>query len=115
MNKGAAIRLATMFGWSVLHGYTMNGDLPMFYPMTFGVQTEELESIEWTNSKYIAIFGSNILVTRIPDAKFLSAAREKGAKIVVFDPNFTPTASKADEWVAFITLIRILPINKSAK
>lgn len=104
VSKGAAIRLATMFGWSVLHGYTMNGDLPMFYPMTFGVQTEELESIEWTNSKYIAIFGSNILVTRVPDAKFLSAAREKGAKIVVFDPNFTPTASKADEWV---------PINQS--
>lgn len=105
VNKGAMIRLASMFGWSALHGYPMNGDLPAFWPMTFGVQSEEFESLEWTNSKYIAIFGSNIMVTRIPDAKFITLAREKGAKVLVVDPNYSPTAAKADEW---------LPINISA-
>ena len=99
VHKGAAIRLASMFGWSVLHGYTMNGDLPAFWSQTFGVQTEELESLEWTNSKYIAVFGSNLLVTRLPDAKFLSIARERGAKVIMVDMNFTPTAAKADEWI----------------
>jgi len=99
VHKGAFIRLASMFGWSALHGYTMNGDLPIFWPMTFGVQTEELESLEWANSKYVMIFGSNIMVTRIPDAKFMNIARERGAKIVVIDPNYTPTASKAHEWI----------------
>ena len=102
VHKGALIRLVSMFGWSVLHGYTMNGDLPMFWPQTFGVQSEESESLEWANSKYMAIFGSNILVTRIPDSKFLNIAQERGAKILVVDPNFTPTAAKANEW---------LPIN----
>ncbi len=104
VHKGALIRLASMFGWSALHGYTMNGDLPIFWPMTFGVQTEEHESLEWANAKYIAIFGSNIVVTRLPDAKFLNIARERGAKIIVVDPNYTPTASKAHEWI---------PINPS--
>ncbi len=99
VHKGAAIRLASMFGWSVLHGYTMNGDLPAFWSQTFGVQTEEFESLEWINSKYIAIFGSNLLVTRLPDAKFLSIAKEKGAKVIMVDMNFTPTAAKADEWI----------------
>ena len=99
VHKGAMVRLASMFGWSALHGYTMNGDLPAFWPMTFGVQTEEFESLEWANSKYIAIFGSNILVTRLPDAKFLNIARERGAKVLMVDPNFTPTAAKADEWI----------------
>ncbi len=99
VHKGAAIRLASMFGWSVLHGYTMNGDLPAFWSQTFGVQTEELESLEWTNSKYIAVFGSNLLVTRLPDAKFLNIARERGAKVIMVDMNFTPTAAKADEWI----------------
>ncbi len=99
VHKGAAIRLASMFGWSVLHGYTMNGDLPAFWSQTFGVQTEEFESLEWVNSKYIAIFGSNILVTRLPDAKFLSIAKERGAKVIMVDMNFTPTAAKADEWI----------------
>ena len=103
-HKGALIRLASMLGWSVLHGYSMNGDLPTFWPMTFGVQSEELESLEWTNSKYIAIFGSNIAVTRLPDAKMLDLAIEKGAKVIMVDPNFTPTASKAHEWI---------PINPS--
>ena len=99
VHKGASIRLASMFGWSVLHGYTMNGDLPAFWSQTFGVQTEEFESLEWANSKYIAIFGSNLLVTRLPDAKFLSIAKERGAKVIMVDMNFTPTAAKADEWI----------------
>jgi anaerobic selenocysteine-containing dehydrogenase len=99
IQKGTSIKLASMFGWSVLHGYSMNGDLPMFWPMTFGVQSEELESLEWANSKYIAIFGSNIMATRLPDSKFLVLAQERGAKLLVVDPNYSPTASKADEWV----------------
>jgi len=102
VQKGALIRLASMFGWSVLHGYTMNGDLPAFWPMTFGVQSEESESLLWAESKYVAIFGSNILVTRVPDAKFLSLARERGAKVLVVDPNYSTTAAKADEWVPIV-------------
>ena len=99
VHKGALMRLASMFGWSAIHGYTMNGDLPAFWSQTFGVQTEEFESLEWANSKYVAIFGSNVMVTRLPDAKFLTLASERGAKILVVDPNFNPTAAKADEWL----------------
>lgn len=99
VHKGAFSALATLAGWNLHHAYDQNGDLPMFWPMTFGVQTEELEPAEWLNSRYIAVFGSNILATRIPDAHFLVEARNRGAKLVVFDPNFSPTAAKADEWV----------------
>lgn len=67
VHKGAMVRLASMFGWSSLHGYTMNGDLPAFWSQTFGVQTEEFESLEWVNSRYVVIFGSNVMVTRLPD------------------------------------------------
>ncbi|MDI6814354.1 MAG: molybdopterin-dependent oxidoreductase, partial [Desulfitobacteriaceae bacterium] len=99
VNKGALMRLSSMYDWSVIHAYTMNGDLPAFWPMTFGVQTEELESLEWANLKYTAVFGSNIMVTRVPDAKFLNISRERGGKFIMVDPNYTPTAAKADEWV----------------
>lgn len=99
VHKGAVVRLATLAGWNLHHAYDQNGDLPMFWPMTFGVQTEELEPLEWLNSRYVMVFGSNILATRIPDAHFLVEARNRGAKIMVFDPNFSPTAAKADEWV----------------
>jgi anaerobic selenocysteine-containing dehydrogenase len=99
VHKGALMRLASMYDWSMIHAYTMNGDLPAFWPMTFGVQTEELESLEWTNSKYTVVLGSNVMVTRVPDAKFLNISREKGGKLVVVDPNYSPTAAKADEWI----------------
>ncbi|SDG99037.1 molybdopterin-dependent oxidoreductase [Desulfosporosinus hippei] len=98
VQKGAVSRLATLAGWTMHHAYDQNGDLPMFWPMTFGVQSEEIEPREWHNSRYVMVFGSNILATRIPDAHFLLEARNKGAKIMVFDPNFSPTAAKADEW-----------------
>lgn len=99
VQKGALVRLSSALGWSVIHAYTMNGDLPMFWPITFGVQTEELESLEWANSKYTLICGSNILWTRVPDAKFLHLSRERGGKVVVVDPNYSPTAAAADEWI----------------
>ncbi|NMA68257.1 MAG: molybdopterin-dependent oxidoreductase [Desulfitobacterium sp.] len=105
VHKGALSRLATLAGWNIHHAYDQNGDLPMFWPMTFGVQSEELEPSEWLNSTYMAVFGSNILATRLPDAHFLVDSRNQGAKVVVFDPNFSPTAAKADEYV---------PINSSS-
>lgn len=96
--KGALIRLATLNHFSVLGGYEMNGDLPMSAPITFGVQSEELDTYCWPDAKYILIFGSNPLQTRIPDAHFLIEAKENGSKVICFDPCFTATASKADEW-----------------
>ncbi|NLL18011.1 MAG: molybdopterin-dependent oxidoreductase [Clostridia bacterium] len=99
VQKGAWIALSTMAGWTLLHPYDLNGDLPMFFPQTFGVQTEELEPIEWLNSRYTAVFGSNVMVTRLIDADLLNQSRVKGAKLVVFDPVYSATAAKADEWI----------------
>lgn len=98
VHKGAFVRLAGLARWSIHHGYSQNGDLPMFWPMTFGVQTEELESLEWPNAGYTMVFGSNVFQTRIPDAKQMTEAKKNG-KLVVCDPDYPVTAAKADEWV----------------
>ena len=98
VHKSAFVRLAGLAHWSIHHGYDQNGDLPMFWPMTFGVQTEELESLEWPNARYTMVLGSNIIQTRLPDAHHLVEAKKNG-KLVVFDPDFCSTAAKADEWV----------------
>ncbi|MBW2573724.1 MAG: molybdopterin-dependent oxidoreductase, partial [Deltaproteobacteria bacterium] len=98
VHKGAFVRMAGLAHWTIHHGYDQNGDLPMFWPMTFGVQTEELESLEWPNARYTMVFGSNIIQTRLPDAHHLLEAKKNG-KLVVFDPDYCSTAAKADEWV----------------
>ncbi len=99
IQKGALVRIANTFGWSVIGGYELNGDLPMFWPETFGCQSEELESYCWEDSKLTLIFGSNIMVTRMPDAHFLSYSQENGGRVIYFDPNYSASAEKADEWV----------------
>jgi nitrate reductase alpha subunit len=98
VQKGAFVALAGLNGWTIHHGYDQNGDLPMFWPMTFGVQSEELESLEWRNARYTLVFGSNIIQTRLPDAQHLLEAKRRG-KLVVVDPDYSPTAAKADEWM----------------
>lgn len=98
VQKGAFVAMAGLNGWSIHHGYDQNGDLPMFWPMTFGVQSEELEALEWRNARYTLVFGSNIIQTRLPDAQHLLEAKRRG-KLVVVDPDYSPTAAKADEWI----------------
>jgi anaerobic selenocysteine-containing dehydrogenase len=83
------------------HGtsFDFNGDLPMGMPITFGVQNAEHEAKDWANSRFLLIVGANPLETRIPDAHFLADATERGARLVVVDPTFSATASKADAWL----------------
>lgn len=51
------------------------------------------------NAKTIFIIGSNMTEAQIHTWHFVSDAKDKGAKVVVIDPVYTPTASKADQWV----------------
>ncbi len=90
--------LAGLAHWTMHHGYDQNGDLPMFWPMTFGVQSEELESLEWINARTTLIFGSNVIQTRLPDAHHLLEVKRRG-RVIVVDPDFCSTAAKADEWM----------------
>jgi anaerobic selenocysteine-containing dehydrogenase len=96
IQKGANYRACALLG--MIHGtsFDFNGDLPMGMPITFGVQNAEHEAKDWANSRFLLLIGSNPLETRIPDVHFLFDAIERGARMVVVDPTFSPTAAKAD-------------------
>lgn len=51
------------------------------------------------NSRYIILWGVNPAWCSVHTMKFIYAAREKGAKVVVIDPVFTQTAAKADHYI----------------
>lgn len=100
IQKGSCYRACATLG--MIHGtsFDFNGDLPMGMPITFGVQNAEHEAKDWANSRFLLLIGSNPVETRIPDVHFIFDAVEAGAKLVVVDPNYSPTASKADTWLS---------------
>lgn len=99
VHKGANYRAAAVLGMSHGTSFDYNGDLPMAMPITFGVQNAEHEAKDWANARFLLVVGANPLETRIPDAHFLFDAAANGARLVVVDPIFSATASKADTWI----------------
>ncbi len=99
IQKGANYRAAALLGLTHGTSFDFNGDLPMAMPITFGVQNAEHEAKDWANSRFLLLIGSNPVETRIPDVHFIFDALDHGARLVVVDPNFSPTASKADTWL----------------
>jgi anaerobic selenocysteine-containing dehydrogenase len=96
VQKGANYRASAVLGLTHGTSFDFNGDLPMGMPITFGVQNAEHEAKDWANSRFLLLVGSNPVETRIPDVHFLFDAVEQGARLVVIDPSFSPTAAKAD-------------------
>jgi len=99
VSYAAGARYLQLLGGVCLSFYDWYCDLPPASPEIWGEQTDVAESADWYKSKFIAVVGSNVLMTRTPDAHFLVEARHQGAKVVVFSPDFSQTSKIADEWV----------------
>lgn len=95
----AGARFCQLMGGVSLSFYDWYCDLPPASPEIWGEQTDVAESADWYHSRFIATVGSNVLMTRTPDAHFLVEARHAGAKVVVFSPDFSQTSKVADEWI----------------
>jgi nitrate reductase alpha subunit len=93
-------RLINLLGGVSHSFYDWYADLPPGEPITWGHQTDNAESADWFHSDYIIAWGSNIDVTRIPDAKYYLEARYDGAKTVGIFTDYSQTAIHSDEWLA---------------
>jgi nitrate reductase alpha subunit len=99
ISYASGARFLQLMGGVALSFYDWYCDLPPASPEIWGEQTDVAESADWFHAKFIATVGSNVLMTRTPDAHFLVEARHKGAKVVVFSPDFSQTSKVADEWI----------------
>ncbi|MCK6076658.1 molybdopterin-containing oxidoreductase family protein [Paenibacillus silvae] len=59
-----------------------------------------LDPESMVHSKYIIVWGANLLSNNLHQWKFMTEARKRGAKIVVIDPVHTKTAAQADWHIA---------------
>jgi len=99
MSYAAGSRFLQLFGGINLSFYDWYCDLPNASPETWGEQTDVCESADWYNSKFIAIMGANLNMTRTPDCHFFAESRHNGTKAVVFSPDFSQVSKYADQWV----------------
>jgi nitrate reductase alpha subunit len=100
LSYAAGSRMLQLMGGVNLSFYDWYCDLPSASPETWGEQTDVNESADWFNSKFLAVMGSNLNMTRTPDVHFAAEARQNGTKMVVFAPDFNQVAKYADEWIS---------------
>lgn len=97
---GSGVRFLSLLGGEVMSFYDWYADLPPASPQVWGEQTDVPESADWYNSSYIIMWGSNIPLTRTPDAHFMTEVRYKGTKIVAVSPDYAENVKFADDWLA---------------
>ncbi len=100
VSYSAGTRFLSMIGATILSFYDWYADLPPASPQVFGDQTDVPESGDWWNSSYLIIWGTNLPITRTPDAHFMTEARYRGQKVVVVSPDYSDHTKFADDWLA---------------
>jgi nitrate reductase / nitrite oxidoreductase, alpha subunit len=93
-------RFISLIGASMLSFYDWYADLPVASPQMFGDQTDVPESADWWDASYLMMWGSNVPVTRTPDAHWMAEARYRGQKVVVVAPDYADNVKFADEWLS---------------
>jgi nitrate reductase alpha subunit len=100
VSYAAGTRFLSMIGGTISSFYDWYADLPIASPQVFGDQTDVPESGDWWNAGYLIIWGTNLPITRTPDAHFMTEARYRGQKVVVVSPDYSDHTKFADDWLA---------------
>ena len=80
--------------------YDWYADLPVASPQVFGDQTDVPESGDWWDATYLIMWGSNVPVTRTPDAHWMAEARYRGSEGRRWSRRTTPTTrSSPTTWL----------------
>ncbi|MCF6092563.1 nitrate reductase subunit alpha [Microaerobacter geothermalis] len=100
VSYAAGSRFLSLLGSPLLSFYDWYADLPPASPQMWGDQTDVPESSDWFNSGYMLVWGSNLPMTRTPDAHFMTEARYRGTKVVSISPDYAEFVKFADNWMS---------------
>src|SRR5438552_3705064 len=82
--------------WS---SYTWHGDQPPDHPYWNGTQTSDIDHPDMRFSKLHVSWGKNFVEHKMPEAHWFIECMERGGRIVVIVPEYSPPATKADYWI----------------
>ena len=100
VSYASGARFNELIGAPMLSFYDWYADLPVASPQMFGDQTDVPESGDWWDAGYLVMWGSNVPLTRTPDAHWMTEARYRGQKVVAIAPDYAENVKFADEWVS---------------
>lgn len=94
-------RFANAWGSSTFQtkGYFADGGMPAASLMVLGDSGQGHGCRDYLGSKILILWGWNPAETSLREVKDILDARDRGVKLVVISPLYTPTAAKADQWV----------------
>ncbi|RJR37210.1 MAG: nitrate reductase subunit alpha [Desulfobacteraceae bacterium] len=92
-------RFLSLIGASMVSFYDWYCDLPPASPQIWGEQTDVPESADWYNASYMIVWGTNLPMTRSPDAHFYTEARYRGARVAAVAPDYAEYVRFADDWL----------------
>lgn len=97
---GSVVRFANVFGGTYGEG-ALDSATPLGVLQVLGgpYDGQGNEAADLANARLIIVWGSNLTESNLQNWHFVADALDNGAKLIVVDPNFTITASKADLWV----------------
>ena len=99
VSHASGARFTSLVGGTMLSFYDWYADLPVASPQVFGDQTDVPESGDWWDAGYLIMWGSNVPVTRTPDAHWMAEARYRGQKVIAVAPDYADNVKFADEWL----------------
>ena len=99
VSHAAGSRFIELLGGAMTSFYDWYADLPVASPQVFGDQTDVPESGDWWDASYLMMWGSNVPVTRTPDAHWMAEVRYRGTKVVSVSPDYSDNTKFADEWM----------------
>lgn len=82
--------------WS---NYTWHGDQAPGHPFVHGLQTSDCDFNDMRNAKLHIQCGKNLVENKMPDSHWFIEMMERGGKIVVITPEYSPASTKANYWV----------------
>ncbi|MBK8462231.1 MAG: nitrate reductase subunit alpha [Nigerium sp.] len=99
VSHAVGTRFTHLIGGAMTSFYDWYADLPVASPQVFGDQTDVPESGDWWDATYLMMWGSNVPLTRTPDAHWMAEVRYRGTKVVTVSPDYADNVKFADEWL----------------
>jgi dimethylsulfide dehydrogenase subunit alpha len=99
MRLSAGYRFSSILGGIQEDPLTDVGDGQAGQYLAMGDNMQNFTSDAWFDADYIINSFHNPVVTRIPDAHYMTEAKYNGCRVVTVAPDYNPTSIRSDLWI----------------